>query len=37
MSEFVSEADIIISNRIDSNLMDVSDKIYTRDIFETDC
>jgi len=36
LAEFKSKADIIICNRIDSDLMDVSEKIYTRDIFETD-
>lgn len=36
LSEFKSKSDIIITNRIDQNLEDVEDKIYTRDIFATD-
>ena len=34
--KFKSESDIIITNRIDNNLSDVKDKIYTRDIFQRD-
>ena len=34
--EFKSKADLILANRIDSELLDVLDKIYTRDIYSRD-
>ena len=36
IAEFKSKADIILANRIDSDLLDVSTKIYTRDIYSRD-
>jgi UDPglucose 6-dehydrogenase len=36
IAEFKSKADIILANRIDSDLLDVSAKIYTRDIYSRD-
>lgn len=33
---FKASVDIIIANRVDDNLSDVSDKIYTRDIYHSD-
>lgn len=36
LNEFKNTSDIIIVNRIDNNLEDVMDKIYTRDIFIRD-
>ena len=36
LNEFKNTSDIIIVNRIDNNLEDVLDKIYTRDIFIRD-
>ena len=34
--EFKSKADLILANRVDSELSDVLDKIYTRDIYSRD-
>jgi UDPglucose 6-dehydrogenase len=36
LAAFKSESDIIIANRVDQQLEDVLDKVYTRDIFNND-
>lgn len=36
LTEFKNITDVIVANRLSKNLMDVKDKVYTRDIFNSD-
>ena len=36
LEEFKSMSDIIVANRLENSIIDVKDKVYTRDIFNSD-
>ena len=36
LEEFKSISDVIVANRLEDNILDVKDKVYTRDIFQSD-
>ena len=36
LDEFKNISDLIVANRVEENILDVEDKIYTRDIFNSD-
>ena len=36
LDEFKTTSDVIVANRLSENLLDVKEKVYTRDIFNSD-
>ena len=36
LNEFIEQADVIVANRVTAEITDVSEKIYSRDIFSSD-
>ena len=36
LEEFKSNSDVIVANRLSDNIVDVKEKVYTRDIFGSD-
>ena len=36
LEEFKKISDVIVANRLSENLLDVKDKVYTKDIFHSD-
>ncbi|MDD3475401.1 MAG: UDP binding domain-containing protein, partial [Sulfurimonas sp.] len=36
LDEFKKISDVVVANRLSDNIMDIKDKVYTRDIFNSD-